>query len=278
MRIGYSMWGFLGDGVVDTPDGSRAYRRAFVDGLVSAGHEVVLLQANRDLYEAGVDVRGLYRWHLGFPGLDGLIFEWQWPLPGRNTANCGTAAHTCDLHRQTELFNHYTSYGTPTLVWDLDHQLPPDDPRRLLRNVAVGEFALLPTPGATTIPHRVVGKWPHTQAWPRVDFTGRCGFAEVELFHRTAPATVLLVPERYATVGHMTSRWFEALVAGCPPLVPGEIRGVDLYAPSTLLAWLQVISHSAEHADLITACLTYLEPFRCSAQVAVAGKLLEALP
>lgn len=85
MRIGYSMWGFLGDGIVDTPDGSRAYRRAFIDGLISAGHDVVFLQSNRDLFEGGLDLRGRYRWHLGFPDLDGLIFEWRWPLPGRKS-------------------------------------------------------------------------------------------------------------------------------------------------------------------------------------------------
>jgi hypothetical protein len=43
--------------VVDTPDGSRSYRRPFIDGLTAAGHEVVLLQTNRDLVEAGLDLR-----------------------------------------------------------------------------------------------------------------------------------------------------------------------------------------------------------------------------
>jgi hypothetical protein len=338
MRIGYSMWGFLGDGIVDTPDGSRAYRRPFIDGLISAGHEIVLLQINRDLYEAGDDLRDNYRWHLGFPDLDALIFEWRWPLPGRNTTLCGTVGHTCDLHRQTELFDQYTASGTPTLVWDLDRQLPPDDPRRGLTNLVVGEFALQPTPGAAsllcpvfdvlldaadpqhlaaaerpmslvyvwnqydrdeafdryfapaaaTVAHRVAGKWPRAQAWPHVTFTGRCGFAEVERIHRAALATVLLLPERYATVGHMTSRWFEALLAGCLPLAPTQIHGVDAYAPLELrvndghevadrLAWLESIAGSGDHAALIAACLGYLEPFRCSAQVATAVKLLEGL-
>lgn len=141
MRIGYSMWGFLGDGIVDTPDGARAYRRAFIDGLVSVGHEVVLLQINRDLYEAGEDLRDRHHWHMGFPELDALIFEWRWPLLGRNTTRCGTLGHTCDLHRQTELFDQYTRAGTPTLVWDLDRRLPADDPCRRLPNIVVGEFA-----------------------------------------------------------------------------------------------------------------------------------------
>ncbi|MFC0530825.1 hypothetical protein [Phytohabitans kaempferiae] len=338
MRIGYSMWGFLGDGVVDTPDGARAYRRPFVDGLVSAGHEIVFLQVNRDLYEAGEDLRDRYRWHMGFPDLDALIFEWRWPLLGRNTTRCGILGHTCDLHRQNELFARYTSAGTPTLVWDLDRRLTADDQDRQLPNVAVGEFALQPTPGAAnlfcpvpddlldaadpqqlaaadrttplvyvgnqydrdkafdryfappalTIPHRVAGKWPQTEAWPHVSFTGRCGFAEVKQIHRAALATVLLLPERYATVGHMTSRWFEALLAGCIPLMPADIHGVEAYGPHELrvedgrdviekLAWLRSIAGSGEHADLIAACLGYLEPFRCSAQVAIAVKLLEGL-
>jgi hypothetical protein len=332
------MWGFLTDGTRDTPDGSRAYRRAFIEALISAGHDVVLLQVNRDFQEAGVDLRDRYQWHQGFPDLNAVIFEWRWPLPGRNTTNCGTSGHTCDLHRQTELFDRYTRSGLPTLIWDLDRQLSGSDPRRLLANVAVGEFALLPTPGATslfcpvpdalldaadpiqlakserpmplvyvgnqydrddafdryfapaaeTVAHRVAGKWVSVEAWPQVNFTGRCGFAEVEQIHRVALATVLLLPQRYAAFGHMSSRWFEALLAGCLPLVATEIRGVDPYAPCALqvndgqdvidkLTWLHGIAGSGEHADLIGACLAYLEPFRCSKQVAVAIKTLEEL-
>ena len=338
MRIGYSMWGFLGPGIVDTPDGSRAYRRPFIDGLIAAGHAVVFLQPDRDLIEAGQTPWGRYRWESGYPDLDAIIFEWRWPLPGRNTTDCDAPGHTCDLHRQTDLFDHYTRTGTPTLIWDLDRQLPGDDPRRLFPNVTVGEFALMPTPGAVSLPcpvpdalldaadpkllasrsravslvyvgnqydrddafdryfapaaarvtHQVAGKWTRTQRWPQIRFTGRCGFAEVETLHRRALATVLLLPDRYANVGHMTSRWFEALLAGCLPLTPTEIRLVDAYAPRELqvttgedvidkLVWLQSIAGSAEHADLIGSCLPLLEPFRCSTQVATALNVLERL-
>ncbi|WP_433300926.1 hypothetical protein ACQP2F_04630 [Actinoplanes sp. CA-030573] len=338
MRIGYSMWGFLDLGIVDTPDGSRAYRRPFIDGLIAAGHAVVFLQPDRDLLEAGQTPRGRYRWDAGYPHLDAIIFEWRWPLPGRNTTDCDAPGHTCDLHRQTDLFDHYTRMGTPTLIWDLDRQLPGDDPRRLFSNVAVGEFALMPTPGAVSllcpvpdalldaadpkllasrprpvslvyvgnqydrddafdryfapaaarVAHQVAGKWTRTQQWPQVRFTGRCGFAEVEALHRRALATVLLLPDRYAYVGHMTSRWFEALLAGCLPLLPAEIRFADAYAPRELqvatgedvidkLVWLQSIAGSADHADLIAACLPLLEPFSCSTQVATALTVLERL-
>jgi hypothetical protein len=152
MRIGYSYWGFLTTGVLNTPDGSRANRRSVIDALEQAGHQVVLLQSNRDLVEAGVDQTGRYRFDEGLPELDGIVYEWRWPLPGRNTTTCGTGGHTCDLHRQQQLLEHYT-YGRdlPTIVWDLDRRLPSDDGLRGRANVRVAEYALLPTPGAVTV-------------------------------------------------------------------------------------------------------------------------------
>lgn len=75
MRIGYSAWGFLSVGILDTPDGSRAYRRPFLDELVAQGHDVVLLQANRDLAEAGVDLTNAYTFDGGRPSLDALMLE-----------------------------------------------------------------------------------------------------------------------------------------------------------------------------------------------------------
>lgn len=340
MRIGYSMWGFLGHGVVDTPDGSRAYRRSFLDRLRAEGCDIVLLQRNRDLVEAGDDVGGGYRWEpLGFPKLDALVVEWRWPLPGRNTSPCGSAGHTCDLHRQTELVDWYTrQHATPTLIWDLDRRLPADDPLRALANVAVGEFALLTTPGAqqlacpvpderldaadatqlarrrrevplvyvgnqydrddhfdrffapaaALVRHQVAGKWTHTQAWPHVQFTGRAAYPDVERLHRHALATVLLAPERYWRVGHMTSRWWEALLAGCIPLLPARMCGADRFLPRDLhvndgqdvidrLAWLRGIAATREHAQLLAACLARLEPLRCSTIARQALGILEDL-
>jgi len=153
MRIGYSCWGFLGPGIVDTPDGGRSHRRVLVDGLGALGHQLVLLQANRDLHEAGLDLRDHYSWDPGLPELDMLMLEWRWPIPGRNlAATCGTPGHTCDLHRQDELLAHYTlGQNTPTLLWDKDRRLGGDDPLRHRANVAVCEPALYPTPGATSL-------------------------------------------------------------------------------------------------------------------------------
>ena len=338
-RIGYSMWGFLGNGVLDTPDGSRAYRRSFIDRLRAGGHEIVVLQRNRDRLEAADGFGTAYRWDMGLPALDAIIFEWRWALPGRNTTPCGSPGHTCDLHRQTELLDWYTRRRrTPTLIWDLDRQMPADDPLRALANVVVGEFGVLTTPGARRlvcpvpdellhaadaknlakrvrelslvyvgnqydrdehfgrffapaaqyVSHVVAGKWPRTQAWPHVTFTGRIAYREVERVHGRALATVLLLPERYWQVGHMTSRWWEALVAGCLPLVPAEVHGADAYLPRELhvadgcqvvdrLTWLRSITGTREHVDLLAACLARLEPFRCSTVARTALRLLEDL-
>jgi hypothetical protein len=151
MRIGYSHWGFIGPGVTDTPDGGRSWRATVLDTLAAAGHQLVLLQPNRDLLEAGHDLRGRYRWDAGLPEIDVLFLEWRWPLPGRNTTACGSPGHTCDLHRQQTLLAHYTSRGTRTLIWDLDQELAPDDPLRADPAVTVLEPALRPSPGARTL-------------------------------------------------------------------------------------------------------------------------------
>lgn len=152
MKIGYSFWGFLGPGITDTPDGGRSHRRTLIDGIGSLGHEIVFLQANRDLLEAGDDLCDAYTWDGGLPGIDVLFLEWRWPIPGRNTTNCGQPSHTCDLHRQAELLDHYTyARRTPTLIWDKDLQLPPGHPVRRLPHVTICEAAFHPGPGAAQL-------------------------------------------------------------------------------------------------------------------------------
>ncbi|MEO3810750.1 hypothetical protein ABGB17_17250 [Sphaerisporangium sp. B11E5] len=152
MRIGYSFWGFLGPGITDTPDGGRSHRRPFLDAIIGAGHEVVLLQPDRDLAEAGDAVASSYRFHAGLPDIEVLFLEWRWPIAGRNTTPCGTPGHTCDLHRQDQLVAHYIdSLGTPTILWDKDRQLPAHAPLRHHRRVIVCEAALTPTAGARSL-------------------------------------------------------------------------------------------------------------------------------
>jgi hypothetical protein len=338
MLIGYSFWGFLGNGITDTPDGGRSHRRVLIDGLRDGGHHLVFLQANRDHDEAGLDLTGTYRWDHGLPEIDALFLEWRWPIPGRNTTACGTPEHTCDLHRQQQLLDHYTAAGVPTLLWDKDRQLPADDTLRRTRNVSVCEPALRPTPGAAPLlfpvcdtmldgadplalsaetrdlplvyignqydrddafdryfapaaaehRHLVAGKWTRTQQWPEVTFYGRISFAAVEPLYRRAVTTMLLLPDRYAQVGHMTQRLSEALLAGCLPLTPTSIRDAATFTPPQLhvtdgataartIAHLNTIAGTHEHADLLAACLERLNLFRLSRQVEVVDWQLSRL-
>ncbi|GAA1625351.1 hypothetical protein ACFQY4_35090 [Catellatospora bangladeshensis] len=339
MRIGYSMWGFLGPGVIDTSDNSRAYRRALLDRFTAEGHQIVLLQRNRDLLEAGLDLTSTYRWEsIYFPDLDALILEWRWPTE-RNLLHGFT--RDTEVHRQAELLDWYTrERATPTLIWDLHRQLSADDPLRVLPNVAVGETTPLATPGARwlacpvpdqlldiadtqrlarkvrelplayvgnqhggdldehferffspaaeLVQHQVAGNWPKAEAWPHVEFVGPIAFGEVERMYCRSLATVLLQPERLWRVGHLSSRWWEALLAGCIPLAPIEMRGADVYLPRDLhvtdgqdvidrLAWLRSLAGTREHADLLTACFARLEPFRCSLVARQALSMLEAV-
>ena len=152
MKIGYSFWGFLGSGVIDTPDGGRSYRRVLVDGLRSRGHDLVFLQPDRDFAETGLDLSPEYTWDVGQPDIDVLFLEWRWPIRGRNTTWCGAAGHACDLHRQRELVERYTTArGVPTILWDKYRRLPIDDPLRTTGNVMVCEAAVHPTPGAVSL-------------------------------------------------------------------------------------------------------------------------------
>lgn len=339
MRIGYSHWGFLGPGILDTPDGGRSHRRTLIDGLCTLGHQIVFLQPNRDLHEAAVDLRDRYSWDDRLPGIDALMLEWRWPIPGRNTTECGTPGHTCDLHRQDELLTHYTlGRGTPTVLWDKDRRLPAGDPWRRRANVAVCEPALYPTRGATTLlfpiadatldqadpvalaamvrplplvyvgnqydrddafdaffapaaarlTHQVAGKWTRTARWPHVHFTGRCAFTRVEALYRSALATVLLLPDRYARAGHMTQRLFEAVLAGCLPITPATIASARQFTPPTLHAadgrqvtarieQLGRLAGTRAHAELLRGCLRALDQFRLSRQLTTLTRLLEDL-
>jgi hypothetical protein len=153
MKVGYSFWGFLGDGVADSSDSVRHHRRDLVYGLVEAGHEIVFLQTDRDLTDAGERLDGPYRWDVGLPELDILLLEWRWPIAGRNTTWCGAAGHECDLHRQRDLVDHYTwKHGLRTIIWDTNRRLDAYDPLRALPTVTVCEWVFPPTPGT------VIGK------------------------------------------------------------------------------------------------------------------------
>ena len=154
-------WGFLGPGITDTPDGGRSHRRALIDGLIAAGHSIVFLQHNRDLDQAGYDLRDRYAWDSGLPAIDALFLEWRWPVPGRSTTSCGSPGHTCDLHRQDELVAHYTTdRKVPMIISDKDLKLEPGSPLWPLPVVAVCEAALKPSPGADSLLFPVADRRP----------------------------------------------------------------------------------------------------------------------
>ena len=97
-------------------------------------------------------------------------------------------------------------------------------------------FARFFAPAAARFRHRVAGKWTRTAAWPQVNFTGRCPFPEVDRLYRSALATVLLVPGRYARAGQMTQRLAEAVLGGCLPITPATIAGAATFTPPILHA------------------------------------------
>jgi hypothetical protein len=153
------------------------------------------------------------------------------------------------------------------------------------RDEAFTEFF---APAARRYPHRVAGKWTRTDAWPHVNFTGRCAFPEVRELHLSALATVLLVPARYARAGQMTQRLPEAVLAGCLPVTPASFPDATAFTPPELhaatgaevagiISGLQHIAGTSSHADLITRCIAMLGIFRLSHQIATIDRILRRL-
>ncbi|SDG84078.1 hypothetical protein SAMN05421505_108213 [Sinosporangium album] len=210
VKIGYSFWGFLGPGITDTPDGGRSHRRPFLDGIRGAGHDLVLLQPDRDRHEAGDGEAGAYyQFDDAFPDLDVLFLEWRWPIPGRNTTDCATPGHTCDLHRQNQLIDHYLHrLGVPTIIWDKDRRLSAEDELRHHRGVTVCEAALLPTPGATTL------------LFP-LDDVLLAAADPVELATRTRPYPLCYVGNQYDR-DEMFDAYFAPAAAHLPHQVAGK--------------------------------------------------------
>jgi hypothetical protein len=157
MKIGYSAWGFVGDGVLDSPDGGRLTRSLFLSHLITRGHTIVWLQQNRDIDENGnilfcKDRIANYKndWEKtqlcqlqydeGFPEVDVLFLEWRWPIPGRNFLGPdmlktirGGKGWTPDLDRQTELLKYYTeNTQTKIAIWDKDETMTITDEIHLI--------------------------------------------------------------------------------------------------------------------------------------------------
>lgn len=145
MRIGYSCWGFLGKGIIDTPDGGRSHRFTLLKELVSQGSNIIMLQKNRDLVEAKEDFSGRNLvFNLEFPKIDALFLEYRWRIPGRNcNIEKNSPLYAPDLDRQNELLNFYQTKNIPIIVWDKDQELSKKDELEI-KNIFVFEPALKP--------------------------------------------------------------------------------------------------------------------------------------
>jgi hypothetical protein len=158
MRIGYSAWGFVGDGVLDSPDGGRLTRSLFLSHLIDKGHDIVWLQKNRDVDASGKQfcisntanykddwektrLCGL-RYSEDLPTIDMLFLEWRWPLLNRNFFSDGSENHklernyTPDLDRQKELLAYYAAKtNTQIVIWDKDETMTPADEYELIEQM-----------------------------------------------------------------------------------------------------------------------------------------------
>ncbi|MCF2434354.1 hypothetical protein LV779_02995 [Streptomyces thinghirensis] len=248
--------------------------------------------------------------------------------------------HTCDLHRQAQLINHYTArHRTPTVIWDKDRTLRAESVWRRTAHTRVQRGRACANPRAHSLlfpvaedlprPGRCPRPWrrgpgisrsatwaisttatsPSTASSPRqppasstwspgngprpaagraVRFAGRIPFEDAAGVYGRSLATVLMLPERYAAVGQMTQRIFEAVLAGCLPLRPG---GHPLRRPVRpegtgralrddvleRLSYLSEIAGTEQHAALSAACVDRLRLFGLCKQVNTLESVLHGL-
>jgi len=145
MKIGYSCWGFLGNGILDTPDGGRSHRIVLLRELIKQGVDIIMLQKNRDLIEANQNFSIEHlTFDSGFPEINALFLEYRWAIPGRNfNVDKNSFFYTPDFDRQKNLLEFYQNKNIPILVWDKDQKLELEKEKNI-RNVIVFEPALKP--------------------------------------------------------------------------------------------------------------------------------------
>lgn len=145
MRIGYSCWGFLGKGIVDTPDGGRSHRLVLLKELMRQGSTIIMLQKNRDYLECNQDfTQKKLSFNSKFPKIDALFLEYRWKIPGRNCGvNKNNPRYTPDLDRQNTLIKFYQKSDIPIIIWDKDQKLTKAE-EQVIKNVIVFEPVLKP--------------------------------------------------------------------------------------------------------------------------------------
>lgn len=150
LRIGYSCWGFLGNGIIDTPDGGRSHRLPLLKELISQNCLIMMLQKNRDLLEANekINVENLV-FENNFPNIDCLFLEYRWPILNRNCGiQCDNRDYTPDLDRQNDLIDYYKTKNIPIIIWDKDQKIT-ELPK--INNTIFFEPCLSPKPGRHTL-------------------------------------------------------------------------------------------------------------------------------
>lgn len=148
-RIGWSCWGFLGKGIVDTPDGGRSHRYPLINNLIKSNCSVIMLQKNRDLLEVGDDFTNEnLTFSNGYPEIDVLFLEYRWPIEKRNVRISESNTNfTPDYQRQKKLISYYSNKQIPILVWDKDQKLKDDDSILSNKNIVILEPSLFPAHG-----------------------------------------------------------------------------------------------------------------------------------
>lgn len=144
IKLGYSCWGFLGKGIIDTPDGGRSHRYTLITELISRGVDIVMLQKDRDLLETGENFSNEHlKFRSDLPKIDALFLEYRWKIPGRNyEVNKADKEYAPDFDRQSELLDYYKLKGIPILIWDKDQKLSNKEIK--IKNSIIFEPALSP--------------------------------------------------------------------------------------------------------------------------------------
>lgn len=143
IKLGYSFWGFLGHGIVDTPDGGRSHRATLINSLIQKNVQIYFLQSNRDLLEAGQNFSSNnIIFTSSLPDLDAIFFEYRWPIKNRNFGiPKDSPYYTPDYDRQEELLKYYEQQNIPMFVWDKDLKI---NKRLEYKNIQYFEPVLFP--------------------------------------------------------------------------------------------------------------------------------------
>lgn len=73
--------------------------------------------------------------------LDLVIWEWRWPIPGRNTlADKGKPGYTTDYEEQCKYFDLFLKYNIPVMVFDQDYKLTDEDLRKYPNIIKVLDY------------------------------------------------------------------------------------------------------------------------------------------